>query len=146
MTSFYLTRSKCRECCNTVRRSRETPPLDPEKKRQISEYQRKWRDKGGKRKQRDADVRRLYGITMDQVDELLEAQGHGCAICGGANVAGRRLAVDHDHATGVVRGLLCCGCNRGIGYFKDDPNRMVEAMNYLISHRAAWLASADGNP
>ena len=65
-------------------------------------------------------------------DALLASQGGGCAICGyRVKPGGRRLNVDHDHKTGVVRGLLCARCNRGLGWFSDDPQRLKAAAVYL---------------
>ena len=62
------------------------------------------------------------------------AQGDGCAICGGVNdPPGRRLAIDHDHVTGQVRGLLCYRCNSAIGLFKDDVTVLRRAILYLES-------------
>lgn len=73
-------------------------------------------------------------ITLEEYDAMLEAQGGGCAICG-ATESGhgrtRNLCVDHDHTTGAVRALLCHGCNGGLGHFKDDPDRMLAAIEYL---------------
>lgn len=69
-----------------------------------------------------------YGLTPDQADAL----GDCCAICGRTN-ADRRLAIDHDHDTGRVRGRLCTACNRGLGYFGDDPERLLAAVAYLRS-------------
>ena len=63
-----------------------------------------------------------------------EAQNGVCAICGEVNVAGRRLAVDHNHETGQVRGLLCCSCNRGIGFLRDHTDILESAVNYLKSN------------
>ena len=58
-------------------------------------------------------LKRRYGITPEQYDKMLERQGGGCAVCGKAPKPGaRRLAVDHDHSTKVVRGLLCFTCNK----------------------------------
>ena len=70
-----------------------------------------------------------YGITVDDFKAMLTAQGGTCAICGDAPE--RRLHVDHDHRTGQVRGLLCTGCNKGIGCFRDDPDRLRGAIRYL---------------
>jgi len=62
-------------------------------------------------------LKRKYGITLEQYDQMLEAQGGGCAIC--ARAPGKQvLAVDHCHETGRVRALLCSGCNRSIGYYE----------------------------
>jgi hypothetical protein len=65
--------------------------------------------------------------------EMLDAQGGACAICG-RPPSRRKLAIDHDHATGNMRGLLCFQCNVGIGYFSDNPARMVAAIRYLRKH------------
>ena len=80
--------------------------------------------------------RRAYGITPDEYAALLESQGGVCAICkqpettkrGGLLVG---LAVDHDHGSGRVRGILCTNCNQGLGRFADDPARLRAAGDYL---------------
>ena len=77
-----------------------------------------------------------FGLTEDDYLKLLETQDHGCAICGSpTSVFGRnkdnRLAVDHDHKTGRIRGLLCGNCNIGLGQFKDDPLLLMAATRYL---------------
>lgn len=58
-------------------------------------------------------------------------QGGVCAICGGTNPSGHRLAVDHDHETRRVRGLLCHACNAGIGKLRDSPDLLRKAIDYL---------------
>jgi len=72
-----------------------------------------------------------YGITPEEYDTMLGLQGGGCAICGSSNTARDSLAVDHDHDTGRVRGLLCSGCNTGLGMFGDDLERLRKALRYL---------------
>lgn len=73
---------------------------------------------------------RLLGVTEADYRRMLEAQGGVCAICGGTPEL-RNYAVDHDHATGRVRGLLCRRCNLGVGYFLDRPDLLRAAINYL---------------
>lgn len=70
-------------------------------------------------------------VTDEQYDALLVLQEGLCAICRKAPPERRRLAVDHDHQTGTVRGLLCSRCNLGLGYFKDDPDHLRAATAYL---------------
>jgi hypothetical protein len=79
----------------------------------------------------------MYGVTEAQYVEMLEQQGHACAICESTDWAGRHGSphVDHDHVTGVVRGLLCGNCNNGLGHFKDDPARLLAAIAYLEKSR-----------
>ena len=72
-----------------------------------------------------------YGITQMQYEEMLDRQGGVCAICGSANGNGRILAVDHDHITEKVRGLLCGKCNMGLGMFCDNPEILLLAYSYL---------------
>lgn len=80
----------------------------------------------------------LYGVTPEQYDALYEAQGGCCAICGrpeNAKQNGRpvRLSVDHDHDSGIVRGLLCRRCNSAVGTLENTP--FVEAISdYLARH------------
>lgn len=81
---------------------------------------------------RDKKLRKAYGITLEDYSRILNDQGGGCAICGSSvDVAGRKLAVDHCHSTGMVRGILCSHCNRGLGFFRDDPERLRAAIRYL---------------
>ncbi len=87
--------------------------------------------------QRTANAVRLrqfnYGISAHEYERRAEAQGNVCAICGNAQTAGRYkyLSVDHDHETGAVRGLLCLSCNSGLGHFRDDPDVLMAAIEYL---------------
>ena len=73
---------------------------------------------------------RLYGMSKDRYLELVNEQAGVCAICGG-RPGERALAVDHDHATGQIRSLLCTRCNIGIGGFRDDPTLLQRALIYL---------------
>src|SRR5262249_25935193 len=69
------------------------------------------------RRERDQHLRRTFGISLDDYEALLFAQGRACAICGHVPDVGTALHVDHDHRTGLVRGLLCFKCNGGLGQF-----------------------------
>ena len=74
-----------------------------------------------------------YGITLTQYNELFLKQNGVCAICKKACSTGKRLAVDHDHKTRRIRGLLCRQCNRGIGHFEDEPALLKIAAEYVES-------------
>lgn len=126
-SAFCLNRGKkdglqglCKECKN--RRSRETsvPAID-----------------------RDRQLRINYGITSKQYDRMLEEQNGVCACCGQPETrkaAGRNariysdrvapLVVDHDHAKGNVRALLCGDCNTALGNMKEDPERIKKLLAY----------------
>jgi hypothetical protein len=80
--------------------------------------------------QRAAALKRNYGMTRDEYDQKLKAQGGACLVCG-AKPKGRSLAVDHNHQTGWVRGLLCNPCNWLVAHAKDDPLRCISAAQYL---------------
>jgi hypothetical protein len=75
-----------------------------------------------------------------QYKQMLDGQGGVCAICGEPPVEGKNLSIDHDHSCcpgrttcgKCIRGLLCNGCNLGIGYLKDDIERLRKAMAYLV--------------
>ena len=79
----------------------------------------------------DARLKHKYGITGEQYAEMLEAQGGVCAICGRECQSRNRLAVDHCHETGKVRGLLCAHCNRALGMLGDSVNVLTAAVRYL---------------
>lgn len=77
-----------------------------------------------------------YGLSRADYDEMLLRQRNECAICGGGTGGGRRaLAVDHDHETGAVRGLLCGRCNTALGSFGDSEEILLRAVKYLRRHR-----------
>ena len=81
---------------------------------------------------RNRSLVNLYDITLEEYSLLLENQNHKCAICGVDKCpSGRSLAVDHDHKTNKIRGLLCQNCNTGLGLFKDNTNHIEKALLYL---------------
>lgn len=82
-------------------------------------------------KYRDSFLKRVYGISSKEYDELLEKQNQVCAICLNKCPSGRYLAVDHCHETKRVRGLLCCNCNRAIGLLNDDIENITRAKEYI---------------
>jgi hypothetical protein len=100
-------------------------------------------------------LKSVYGLSLETFEHMLREQGGKCAACGDAflpvEVAGpkafksRACSVDHDHKTKMVRGLLCNSCNAGLGYFKDDADRLQRAADYLRmwkDKRAAVRAAA----
>lgn len=88
---------------------------------------------------RDATVARTYGLDPEDHRRLLEAQGSRCAICGTASRR-RALAVDHDHRTGLARGLLCTQCNHDlIGGAREDVRILRAAVAYLEAPPASVL-------
>jgi len=94
--------------------------------------QRKRRSQpGSKLADRAWHLKRKYGMTLKQYDDLLTAQEGRCAICEEPPRADVSLHIDHDHNTGVVRGLLCFRCNNALGDFADDGGRLIRAVHYL---------------
>lgn len=76
-------------------------------------------------------LRKTYGMSLEDYDDLLRSQGGRCAICRKAPSPTKMLAVDHNHRTGVIRGLLCHLCNTGLGVFRESPDLMQRALDYL---------------
>lgn len=88
---------------------------------------------------RDKNLREKFGISYLEYEQMLTEQGGVCACCQQPETTTRRgkqliLAVDHCHATGAVRGLLCNNCNQGLGQFKDKPTLLRKAADYLERH------------
>ena len=75
-----------------------------------------------------------YGISNEEYDRLLVSQDGRCKICSGLN-KNQTFHVDHDHETGMIRGLLCNGCNTGIGLFRDNPEFLTKAALYLTESK-----------
>jgi hypothetical protein len=73
-----------------------------------------------------------HGLRREQIDLLFALQGSACAICRATDPGTKQgWAVDHDHSTGIARGVLCHKCNTGIGFLRDDPSRLRAAAAYL---------------
>lgn len=95
-------------------------------------------DKASKEAQWAARMFRLYGLTPEQYEALYHFQGDRCALCRRATGRSRRLAVDHDHATGEIRGLCCGTCNKILGHARDDAEYFYRSAAYL--HFPPWTA------
>lgn len=117
---------RCRDCPPGTRR--KAPHPGPRCATHHRERQRARRDAAHAR-----HIEETYGITSEQYWDIYEAQGGRCYICQRAKGTGRkRLAVDHDHETGEVRGLLCKPCNRDVlGHLRDSPDALRRAIEYL---------------
>jgi hypothetical protein len=114
--------------------------------------QREYAESGKKKvSDRKSHLKRKYGLSLEQYDAMLAAQGGVCAICHQPRPEERTLHVDHDHATGAIRGLLCFTCNNALGDFRDSAELFHAAADYLdrdadmtslAQERAAALVSA----
>ena len=80
---------------------------------------------------RKSHLKRKYGITIADYERMFDEQGGVCAICGEARPEERTLHVDHDHETGVIRGLLCFRCNNALGDFREEYELFQRAADYL---------------
>lgn len=84
-----------------------------------------------------------HGITTAEYERLLGEQNERCAICQQQPSDERRLAIDHDHTTGAVRGLLCIRCNTAIGSMRDDPALLQAAVAYLSTRQGALTSLSE---
>ena len=78
-------------------------------------------------------LKRTYGLTLEEYEHMLRAQGRKCAICRARPRDDISLHVDHDHETGEIRGLTCFKCNNAIGDLGDVPARIEREIEYLVS-------------
>lgn len=116
-------------------------PKDKEGRSKLSAAgAKKWRE-DDKDREKSGYLRNRYGINIGHYNELLKVQEEVCAICGkperhtNPNTGKpRKLAVDHDHASGKIRGLLCTFCNTALGKFKDDVALLQKAIDYINLH------------
>ena len=104
----------CKECGSLINKSIKRPSIS------------RWKN----------HIRKKFNLSEEEYAKMLDKQGGVCAICGQPETATfktsiRRLAVDHDHITGEIRGLLCRRCNLGLGYFNDDLTLIQRALSYL---------------
>ena len=98
--------------------------------RNKAEYAKEWRRKNPDLVKNN-ELRKSFGITLEDYNRMREEQNGVCAICGQIDDNGFSLAVDHCHTTKKVRGLLCANCNRGLGIFNDSIDLLTKAINYL---------------
>ncbi len=81
---------------------------------------------------RKYNLKKFYGLTVEQYDQMRAEQANVCAICQTHPTAKKgSFHVDHNHNTGKIRGLLCHNCNVGLGVFKDDTALLTKAIEYL---------------
>lgn len=112
---------------------------DEAKRLRYNEKCREWANEN-RGKIKSYQLKAEYGLSLEEYRNMQEAQGFSCAICG---ISLPQPHVDHDHATGNVRGLLCGQCNRGLGNFKDSTQILAGAIEYLNIHASCHSASAN---
>ncbi len=135
-------RNDCKVCNNAAKHARYMADPEPAKQRtrqwqrenaeRLNAYRRERRKLDEvKRRERASHLKRKFGITLEQYEEMFKSQGGVCAICGRPPSEKYSLHVDHDHFTGKIRGLVCFPCNEGLGLFQDDPYLLEAAIAYL---------------
>ncbi len=122
-------------------------------KEEIQAYQKEYHKINrvkNKSRFKNNELKRKFGITLDQYNQMVLDQNNLCAICNKFETRNdprtnspMSLAVDHDHATGKVRGLLCNCCNYGLGLFEDLSSRLRIAAEYLEKHKLINTEPAD---
>lgn len=142
----HPTQIHCSDKCKRKLATKRYQKKHPEK---VYAGSRRWSKRHPEKeraKRRRADLvrqERRYGLPEGGYQQMYDAQGGLCAICGKPETkmtttgAVRLLCVDHDHETGLVRQLLCAACNTGLGYFKDDPEALASASAYTERWRQA---------
>ena len=131
----------CKDC--VAERGTVAPPLRPRPLVEGSggRCATHWRKEKARRKAaaHGKRVRDVYGLPDGAYDRLYEFQGRRCAICQRATGVSRKLAVDHDHKTGIARGLLCSPCNKLLGHLRDSVDIAQRVIDYLDVPPAALL-------
>ena len=134
----HCVRGMCSSCYDKSRNVGERRAINIArgKTNQSEESWRAWRAK---------NLASQYGITLEHYEEMIACQDNKCSICGNSErslLRGKikKLSVDHDHATGQVRGLLCNDCNRLLGNAKDNIATLRQAILYLQLSKAFEVA------
>lgn len=133
--------ARCKPCMREAARKWNAVPRNRERR---NAQRREWTAQNRDRTReymRRASLKRLYGITVEVYNQMLEAQDGVCAICWREEThvqkgTIRNLCVDHDHETGQVRQLLCHYCNTLLGHAQDDPEVLRSAAEYVETHQA----------
>lgn len=131
---------------HTLRRINDKEPIsasnwlwkESESSADKAAYARAWRNSNPE-KMKNSDLKKKYGIGLNEYNNMCAAQNNVCAICNKPEMSTdkdggpRMMAVDHCHKTGKVRALLCGACNKALGGFKDDPELLRKAALYIES-------------
>lgn len=126
----------CKKCRNkqSIIYNKQNPDvrkkINEKRKEKNKEYYQKPEIK---LKFKNNSLKKQFNITLDDYEKMLTEQSGVCYICNQpeTSVRNRRLAVDHNHSTGKIRGLLCSNCNRALGLFKDSADLLLAAAKYL---------------
>lgn len=114
-----------------------------ENKDHVRVYRRDYKDRD-RRRDRERHFAKSYGITMDDYEAILAAQGAKCALCSisAESSPRKRLFVDHCHETGRVRGLLCDGCNKSLGVIEKYRDKLSSMLEYADNAEANRIVAA----
>lgn len=130
----------CKSCCKAYRKenvsgqrasSRKHYKKNPGKRIAATKAWRQRNAQANRFAKFRARIRSVFGITVEEWARMYDAQDRSCAICLARLEFDRSTTVDHCHATGMVRGLLCQQCNRGIGMLRDDATVLERAVEYI---------------
>lgn len=124
----HYAKGLCRSCY------RNTPEFQRIRHAYYMAHRDAFQAQGEKRRAAGGRVKQLYGLEPSSYLAMVDAQAGLCAICG-REPGKKGLCVDHDHATGRVRALLCARCNLALGALKDDAALCRAAARYLDHHR-----------
>lgn len=115
---------------------------NPDKWRAIAKrsYEKNGRRPDQVRARRRYHLKKTYGITLEQYEQMFAEQNGVCAVCSLPETrimsgSFKSLDVDHNHATGEVRGLLCSACNASLGLLGEDPDRIIALLDYVERYR-----------
>lgn len=120
----------CKDCDKQYKAAHYEANAERNRQRAIESH-KKFPDR-----RRNNKLRQDFGLTLAEYKNILEKQKGVCAICNHSESEKRlgtrkNLSVDHDHLTNTIRGLLCSACNTGLGKFKDSPETLRKAADYL---------------
>jgi hypothetical protein len=130
-------RPDCKKCCNkVVKKYAQTEKGKAVHRLALKKYRQ---SRKGKHADREDKLKRRFGLTLKDYDQMLEAQDGVCAVCGNPETYKQngicvRLSIDHNHNTGLVRGLLCRACNVVLGLIDENKERLLELALYLEKH------------
>jgi hypothetical protein len=139
--TYNASHTEERKSYNKQWRTENKEKLKKQKKKYNNKHKKERKNYLEKNKENFKEVRRKYyqtvkfkkyNITKEEYVELFNKQNGRCNICGTHQSELKiALAIDHDHVTKKIRGLLCMKCNRGIGFFNDNTNFLLKAIEHL---------------